>query len=163
MSDSGIWVGLLLSIPLSILANVATPRVQRWLDARNRTRALQRTAGMASELAQVTRYVKDRGEFREYLLWTIIRTTFVGALCGIISGLIFVIPRILPFDRMSEGLSFAQNAAYSGGQAVGIVGALLIINICRAALKTYYNVTNYSEYEAHVVRHLNDTGASSAS
>jgi hypothetical protein len=154
MKDTGLWIGLLLSIPLSILANVFTPGIQRWLDARSRGRALARTKNLEIEYEQVKRYREKREEFHEYLLWTVIRTTFVGALAGIVAGLTVVIPTIFTPEWFFPARLFvagiARSILYATGQVVSVAGALLIINICRTALGTYYKVSHYDEYEASV-------------
>ena len=153
--ETGFWLGLLFSIPISILANLFTPTVQAWLDARNRKRSLERTKNLQQEYYQVKQFREDRSEFREYLIWIVIRTTFVGSLVGILASFVFAVPSFFDIlDLDYEQTRVVRNLLYAAGQFVSLVGGLLIVNLCSSALKVYYRVKNFEAYEESINQHV---------
>jgi hypothetical protein len=153
--DAGLWIGLLLSIPISILVNLFTPKIQAWLDSRNRKRSLIRTKYLQQEYEQVRYYRENRGEFREYLIWIVIRTTFVGSLVGIFAAFVFVIPNFFEILNLEyEQTRIIRHVLYIAGQLISLIGALLIVNICSNALKVYFRVRDFDIYEESVKKNL---------
>jgi hypothetical protein len=142
MGDVNLWLSLLLAIPLSILANIVTPFVQRWLDKFNEKRVLERTKGLQKEYEQVKHFAEDRSEFKEYLLWVVIRTTLVGSLVGIFSQALNAVGNIL----------YVGGILYAISQVIGIIGSIMVINLCSDALKIYSKVQRFDEYQKFVVK-----------
>jgi hypothetical protein len=87
--------GLIASIPLSIIANVYTPRVQDWLARRSTTRLTRRVKELRGELKAISDYRNDRLSLNELLLGVILRTTYVGSIGGILAGALFIMGRTL--------------------------------------------------------------------
>ncbi len=156
--NNAFWIGLLFSIPLSIFANLVTPRVQRWWDSKSEQRASARTKDLRAEYQQVKLFRSSRDEFHEFLLWVIIRTTFVGAVLGIVAGIAFLIPEV--FDSVwigydtTMGLRVFRSTFYVISQTISIIGTLLIVNICKNALSIYSKVRAFDEYEASVREYI---------
>jgi hypothetical protein len=152
---TGFWIGLLLSIPISILANLFTPRIQVWLDSRNKKRALARTKNLQREYDQTRKYRENRGEFREYMLWVVIRATFVGALTGILTSLAYMIANFYQFSVIDSMGSFRfSSLLFVAAQFLSLIGTLLVVNICSSALKVYYRVKNFEIYEESAKKNL---------
>lgn len=158
MKDYGLWIGLLLSLPLSILANILTPKFQSWFDSRNRKKSLQKNRNLQAEYEKVVKFKNDRQSFHEYLFWVVIRTTLIGSLLGVFAGIIFAIPNI--FDILEipySEIDFIRNTLYALGQSMSVIGALMIVNTCSTALRNYYKVKNFDEYEKFVKENISST------
>lgn len=149
MNELGFWVGLAVSIPLSILANILTPRFQRALDARSQQRAVRRTNELRRELDRVRGLAADTAAFHSYLLWIVLRTTLVGSLVAIIAGLAFMLPTLA---RATGGMmqSTMFDIGYAVGQGITLFGSLTIVNMCREGLRTYYRVKDLDSFSAQI-------------
>jgi hypothetical protein len=155
MDEISFWLGLLLAIPLAIAANLLTPQIQSWLDERNKNKALARTKDLQTEYELIKSYKTSREDFREYLLWIVIRTTYIGSLIGIFAGLAFGIPNLFDIvGNYDRGWEIVRSIFFIGGQALSILGALLVVNICNNALQVYLKVKNFEAYEISVQRNL---------
>lgn len=145
MNSGTDWTGLLLSIPIGIVTGLITPPIQRWLQARGKDKALKDLARAREELAEVTYYVENPHIFTQYLVQVAIRTTFIGAVLGILGGVAFM------FGSTPLSLSFTwgvdlQLVFIAAGQAATTMGSVMIVGICRPALRLWTRVRNYDEY-----------------
>lgn len=141
------WIGLLLSIPIAIATNLATPRIQKWLEVSSKKRAVEKTKDLQEEYQRILVYVNNPDEFTSYLLFVVIRTTLIGSVVGIISGLAYVA------GQLSSSLFYVYEISgfiYAAAQIISIIGALMIVNICRTAASTWYKVKNFDRYQQTV-------------
>ena len=113
------WIGLACAIPLSIVGNVLTPAIQKWLAARFSAYAEKRKAVQRKEQERVAEFVGNPQKFNTYLLVTLIVATMLGAAIGVFSGLLFMLGSFS--DR-----SFVSILA----QAMTVFGGLLVTKIC---------------------------------
>lgn len=141
------WLGLLLSVPLSIAANVVSPAVQRWVERFSQTRAQARQDKIEEEERRAKEFVADRGRFREYLLFTMIKLYLTGALISLFAGLFFVAPTLFQAiqPQLSRDIPYHLAALIRGvllatGQAASVIGSIVILNLCKAAVSMYYKV-----------------------
>ena len=143
----GFWVGLLLSIPMAIAANLVTPKIQRWLETSSKRRAIEKTNDLQAEYQRISDYVNNPHEFTSYLLFVIIRTTLIGSVVGIIVSLAYAAA------QLSSTFYYRSNLGgliYASAQIISIIGALMIVNTCRVAASTWYKVKNFDRYQQTV-------------
>jgi hypothetical protein len=151
---SEFWLGTFLSIPIGLATSLATPWFQNKLDSRSKQRSLIASKNLAAEYEQVSYYRSHPEDFTQYLIHVAIKTTFIGAMLGIISGISFAFAQVVETARTGLGgfggpdiLRLAQDALYVLGQFSGLVGSILIVNICRPALSMWTKVRNFAAYE----------------
>jgi hypothetical protein len=131
--------------------------VQAWLDRHSKARALRRTHNVQEEFKRVTQYHEHPEEFTQYLVYTTIKTAFIGAVVGILAGVLFVFGQFVGAVRWSDmggSLGRIRELLFLAGQLLGTMGTLLVITICRKALTTWQRVKNYDEYKSAVSQHL---------
>ncbi|EIU6827838.1 hypothetical protein L5176_004434 [Vibrio parahaemolyticus] len=144
--DINLWISILFAIPLAIVANIFTPKVQSWLESRGKKRSKARVTQLKTELEQLKYYKANPELFTQYLLGVVIKTTFVGSIIGIIAALAYMITRVakdffyvydyLYIDVLEVVLQFSS-------QIVSMFGAVIIINICGNALRVMHSMKNY--------------------
>lgn len=148
------WIGLALAIPFSVAANLLTPTCQRLFQKFSKTSVLRRTRRLQDEFDLACRYKDNPTSFHEYLLVTVIKTTAIVSLVGLISGLFsllgFVAQEIAPRHQIF---------AFSVSQFVQIVGALIVVQICTRSLRVLYRVRNFVEFESFVRNELGGLGS----
>ena len=143
--DFGFWIGLAVSIPLAIIANLMSPKIQIWIDNRSKIGTLKKTKRLKEDYLKAKYYIEHRDEFREYLLFIIIRTTYIAFIVGIISGFGALSPELIrPYSIGS--------AVYSIAQMFSIFGALAIVRICSLAIRNYNKIKNFKDYEQFVIK-----------
>lgn len=123
-SNMQFWLGLAFAIPLSVLANLVSPKIQDFLSKRfvaaARSRELQRT----KEAERVIEYVNDSAKLNTYLLVTLIVATMFGAMIGVFTALLFILGT---FSRNDLSTVLAQ--------AMTVFSGLLITKICLDAVR----------------------------
>ena len=161
-----LWISIALAIPLSILANLLTPRIQAWLDSRSKQRSLQRThqrlAEIEEELTIAKSYRDDRAFFHEYLFSVIIKTTFLSAGCGIAAIALSVIPTSF-LHQMAEPVRLILDNAV---KLLAFLFLMLIVSISAVAIRRINQVRYYDSFkpkaEAEVARLKAKAGGDSA-
>jgi hypothetical protein len=158
------WVSILLSIPIGIGTALVVPLIQRKWENRTRQRALTASLQTQAELQRIRAYKDNADQFTQYLIYTAIKTTFVGAFVAILSGLLIAIAQLstlkgiielFPLSSSGYDIIFAaKNLMFLAGQFTALVGSILIVNICRPVLITWTKVQNFGEYEQSVNRHI---------
>ncbi len=88
-------LGLLFAIPLGVTANLYTPKFQRWIAVKSNKRAEKQRKNIEKAYLQIKEFHTDRTKLREYLLGVIIKTTLIGAIIGILAGILYAVPQIL--------------------------------------------------------------------
>jgi hypothetical protein len=124
---------VLIAIPISIVANLLTDPVQRKLDKRLKQQSARREANQAKFRIVVEELAADKAAFSNYLMVQVLRTTFFTALLGLFSGLAFAAGQLIVVTEVDEQ---AGNAFFVLGQALALMGSLLVLTVVRAALQT---------------------------
>jgi hypothetical protein len=124
--------GVLIAIPVSIIANLLTNPVQRKLEARIKSQSVRREQEKVQFRAQVVALAADRGQFSTYLTTQILRTTFYTALFGLASGLLFSIGQA---SSTAGSWEFAD-LFFLSGQLAALMGSLIVLTVVRSALQT---------------------------
>ncbi|MDB5551943.1 MAG: hypothetical protein JWL86_1927 [Rhizobium sp.] len=153
------WLGLFLSIPLGIITSLWTPWIQRKIEQRGKRKNVEQAKYLKSEFENVQYYVENKIEFSHYLMYAAIRTTLIGSLIGIFSGILFAVAQLFMFTGRSmhfpsDLLELIQNALFFFGQLLALVGSIMIVNTCRPALSLWSKVRNFDEYKSRVLPKL---------
>jgi hypothetical protein len=69
----GFWLGLLLALPIGIVTNLFTPRVQTWWARRSQRMASDRDQERREQAALVARYRRDQAAYWSYLYLSLTR------------------------------------------------------------------------------------------
>ena len=123
-SDGQFWLGLAFAIPLSIVANLFTPKIQDWFSRRSAASAARREVARSKEQARIAEYVRDPAKLNSFLLTTLVVATMLGAGIGAFTALLYMMGTI------AEGRFGAMLA-----QGLSIFGGLLITGVCLEAAK----------------------------
>jgi hypothetical protein len=144
--------GVLIAIPISIFANLLTTPIQNWLDKRikksSQNREVRRQATFAAQAADLA---TDRTEYMNYLFEAVLRTTYIGALFAVLTGVIFAVANSFytPFLDSIQGLGSLVTVV---GQLVALIGSFLVISIARDALQMIVAVRRHRQsQQAQVV------------
>ena len=123
--NSAFWIGLAFAIPLSIIGNLLTPKIQNLLATRSESAAKKRAVITLLEQERINRFIKKPQYLYIYLLGAIVSATFLGSVVGVFSGLFFL------------ASSFSDRPImYASGQFFAIFGGLLVAKICFDAINT---------------------------
>ena len=134
------WLGLVAAVPLSIVANLITPYIQRWLESKSEQAASKKTLRTRAEYEQISVYRNNPTEFTQYLIFVAVQIAALSAAIGVIFGLLDFIG--FTFSMLGQrGTEFFQREwIYAILSAVfplfSIFGSLLIFQIARTALST---------------------------
>ena len=123
--NSDFWIGLAFAIPLSIIGNLLTPKIQNWLATRSESAAKERAVITQREQERITRFIDKPQHLYVYLFGTIVSAIFLGSVVGVFSGLFFLSSSFLDRPTM-----------YASGQFLAILGGLLVAKICFDAINT---------------------------
>jgi hypothetical protein len=131
-------LGLALAIPLSIIANLLTPRIQQWWASTSRSRKLKRIDAIKEELATIaSRSVKDE------ILWR-------ASVILIFLALVFVSMAMMVFSEpiMSHGIFYSAdytlrqiNITIVGGRVMALIG---VAGVCWIAMSLLNLRDSYS-------------------
>ena len=150
---SEFWIGVLLSIPIGIATSLITPWIQRKIDEQDKRRSLAATGRVVQEYERIRAFRADPHEFTQYLVQVVIRTTFTGAFVAVFAGLMVALGQATIPLRSAfnvDYVDFVRTAIFILAQFVSLLGSLLIINICRPALRAWTKLKNFDEYSASV-------------
>lgn len=131
MSDqlAGVLLGAAFSIPAGIFINIVSPRIMRRIDQRGDRASSERAKSDAKFEAEALRLSKDRNSLYTYLLETLLRVAYFGAIFGILSAGSAVIGQIVPY------VGYLTQAIYALSQFLAVVGAIIVLNIARPAVQ----------------------------
>ena len=146
------WVSVLLAIPLSILANLLTPRFQKMIDRaseKNRTRTISEQVAKASqqlaeilrEVELVTKYHTDRPLFHQYMLVMLLRVTLYGAVGGIYGSCLGMLGEMVSWN----GILGANSRI--GVQLVALFTSMMIVIACTRAIRLHQEVRDYDKFK----------------
>lgn len=129
LTDYKFLLGLFLSLPLAITANILTPKFEKFLSQRNQKIPRRRLEKIKKEFSQIKDYTENRTLLTEYLLVVLIKSIALGFLI-IFWAQFFEFLRVSPFSTLFI-----------------LLGSIAIANWNLDALKVYSNVKNFDEYE----------------
>jgi hypothetical protein len=159
-----LWGGALLSIPIGIATGLAVNPIQKWIENRGEARAAIKLKETRMQYERVLFYLLHPHLFTQYLLQTVIRTTFVGAAVGIFLGIIHAIPNafVLTGPSVVRGNEYPPQivAVVSLGilaQLATVVSSVLIARYCIPALQLWNQLRNFEEYVKSVPSEHRDT------
>ena len=147
-----LWISIALAIPLAIIANLFTPRLQKWLDARlehskkakvekkSEARKAQLN-GLKLELDEVSRYKADKSELNQLFLISLIKVAMYGAI-GAIYGAIFPF-----FGELASWDGVGGIVGRTGAQVTALAVSMLIFMTCAKTMRTHKKVRDFEEYE----------------
>ncbi|TVL30117.1 hypothetical protein [Shewanella algae] len=147
-----LWISIALAIPLAIVANLFTPKLQRWLDARlerskkakiekkqfSRKLQLER---LRKEFSEVSKYKNDKSELNQFFLVSLIKVAMYGAI-GTIYGAIF------PFmGELTRWDGVGGVIGRTGAQFTALAVSMLIFMTCIQTMRMHKKVRDFEEYE----------------
>jgi len=150
-----LWISVALAIPLSILANIVTPKFQRWLEARlardrefmqahrEKNRA-KRLAALRKEYEEVTSLNETPSRLTHHYMDALIWIAFYGAF-GAIYGAIFNM-----FGEFTGWQNFSGTIARLGSQIIALATAMLIFQKAAAAIRVARRCRNFDSYRQTV-------------
>ena len=133
MADIGLWIGIALSIPLSILANILTPRLLSYLE-RRKVLKTTKTRQQEQLIFDRTRAFKS-GKRDRYAFYFVCAASAI--FCMIAASALFVLMCILPMT-LDNILVCAAIAVVTLGLALSLILGIHI---------TSYNIENFEDYE----------------
>ncbi len=137
MSD--LYLGLLLSIPVGLIINLVSPAILRYVSNRNQKASTKRAAEDQAFQDRVTAFNKNRPALYTYLLGTLIRIAWIGALFGILTAGLGLVGQGL--QTIASDISFGSTVfrisgtAFFCSQLSYLVGTLIVLNIAREAFQ----------------------------
>lgn len=133
-------IGLAVSVPLSIVANILTPRVLRWWDRRKRTMSDRRMRQLQEDLARARRARAHPEIVFGRAMFIVLATTMLGAVSTICTS--------IGFGVMEWG-GF-RSTVVSALYVVQIAVALLTVRLCVGGINDIHNERRLEELEAEV-------------
>jgi hypothetical protein len=144
-------LGLVFAIPLSVVANLATPRVQARLAGRSSSRATKQRKALTQELKRLQRFVDEPDRFHRYMLATFLRITLIGLLATALSNGLFGATNVIKGVNAYLFSIGAYNYYLSDvlnilGFTVSILAACIVVPLCLSALKTNSRINDFPQY-----------------
>jgi len=139
-------VGLVLAIPLAVVANLITPRVQGWIDKRSRRAMQKKSFRLQEEYLRIAQLRSTREGLSEHLLTVLLRVALVGALFGVVTSAVYALGYLFQM----------QYAFVAAAQVFAILGSLIVLGICTTAFKEHAKVKNFVEYRDFVEKELGE-------
>ncbi|NEQ73400.1 MAG: hypothetical protein F6K23_10145 [Okeania sp. SIO2C9] len=140
LTDYKFFLGLFLSVPFAVFANLLTPKIEKFLSSRNYQLKQKRITKIKQEHQQVKQYYENRIILVEYLLINILKTIAIG----------FLMILFVTWLDSTFSASIANILANSLSKILVILGSLVIVNWTTNALDIYAKVKNYNDYQKEV-------------
>ncbi len=144
--DASFWIGISAAIPLSIAANLLTPRIQQWLARRSATRAAAQARELREELESVERLVSEPGRLQTFLLESVLLITLLTSAVGVMSGAFFVL----------SGFFGASKWFASVGQLIAVFGGVMVTRECVQVLRRSQRARDPAGYRSKVEAQLKE-------
>lgn len=144
--NTSFWLGIAAAIPLSILSNLLTPRIQQTLARRSEARATRRSAQIKAELDEIERLTSEPGRLQTYLLESVLLITLLTSGVGVVAGIFFALSNML----------FASQLFASIGQLVAVAGGVAVMKECIDVLRISRRARNAEKYRAEVQTELDE-------
>ncbi|MDO8273593.1 MAG: hypothetical protein Q7U82_16990 [Gammaproteobacteria bacterium] len=148
-----LWISIALAIPLAIVANLATPKLQRWLDARleksmrakleeKQKARTEQLKMLRVEMDEVTKYRSDGNALTQMYLISLIKVAMYGAI-GTIYGAIFPL-----FGQLSNWDGVGGLIGMAGAQVTALAVSMLIFATCARVMRIHKKVRDFESYSA---------------
>ncbi|MFF5081887.1 hypothetical protein ACFY36_32960 [Actinoplanes sp. NPDC000266] len=124
-----LW-GLLLSIPIGIAVNLVSPAFGSYLEKRSEKVAKRREIERKEFANEAISLATDQTTYYTFLLGAVLRTTYIGALIGILTGVLAAVGQGIS----AVGIYRFSQFFFLGSQLAALAGAILVLNIARNAL-----------------------------
>jgi hypothetical protein len=121
------WAGAFVGAVFGVLADFFARPLQRFLDRRIQDRTTVRSRLLVSRLKA------DRQAVRDFLLLQVLETTYIGALVGILAGVLFAAST--SSYAIVDGPNWVGTALSVTGQALTLVAGVLIVRIAGDAIR----------------------------
>lgn len=155
LSDKRLWVlALILSFPMGVLSSLTASWLENYWAERNKEAATAQIYTLEEKLIEVEKLAKNQFAFRDYLLFVVIKTTAIGALVGVLSGLFFAAPTVLN-TVWKKASSRLMDVFHTAGFLVSLIGGLMVYFIASDGIETYLQVTSIEEYKTSVAEQIN--------
>ena len=152
------WVSVLLAIPLAIVANLLTPRLQKWLEARSVRNALERKdlllrlkraimGRLEAELRLAQIFAQDIHALQLRLTVAVLKAILVGAVTASVTGVMLAYGA-LPDLVGSSYFAWLSRATALAGQLAALFGSLLVVQISRDAYRDYIRARDFENFRA---------------
>lgn len=130
MSDmwQGVLWGALLAIPIGVVANIISSRVQTGIDRQTVEASAKRAERNKEFKDKAAHLAKDRNALYIELLEVLVRIAYITALFGLFSGGAFFLGQAMPY------MGILTTSLIAIGQLVALVGTLIVLNIARPAI-----------------------------
>ena len=135
------WLGLSAAVPLSILGNLLTPRVQQWIARRSTVKAERQIALLQDQLAELERLMSEPGRLHTFLLESILSITLFTSMFGVLSGLFFALSSLLP----GAGRMFLPM-----GQLLAVLGGTIVAKECFSTLRKSVEARSIEKFKLKV-------------
>lgn len=156
-----LWVSIAVAIPLAIIANIGTPKVQKWLDSRTETSKIRKTESeqkdresqlisVKKEMEDITKLHDDKTALIQEHLHSLIKISLYGAFGSIYGGIFSFVGEVGHWDGVF-GLS-----GRLGTQIVALMVGMLIYITCAKAMRIHRKVKEFETYKAESERIINE-------
>jgi hypothetical protein len=149
--DRWFWVGLALAIPISIVANLLTHRVQQLLLRLVTWRSARRIRSTEREFNRIFAFHENPALFRVHMSSVVLSAIVLTAILFVFAGVFVIVVyasrfRVnpAPFD-VQRVLHFVMSAIVAGYFTCAII-ALVIITVSINAAITYSRVVNFEQF-----------------
>lgn len=144
--DTSFWIGLAAAVPLSVLANLFTPKIQQALARKSKARAFRRSAQIKAELEEIERLTSEPGRLQTFLLESVLLITLLTSAVGVISGLFFAFANMYGASPYLTAL----------GQFVAVGGGVGIMRECLDVLRKSRRARDTEKYKVKVQKELSE-------
>jgi len=140
-------IGILLAVPIGIVVNLATPRIQEWLTNRPKVSAAKRMSSLQSELAEVSRLHDNTEEF----LLTTISTAFLALLFLSIGNAAWALPASIinapwGLPAVESVLGFVNFVS----SIIAFLFFLFTILVCLNFIQLISKIRNFEKYKEDI-------------
>jgi hypothetical protein len=143
MNEINWLITLLAAIPLSVVANLFTPRIQNWLAHKSRGAAGKRLIVVEREFEQARQFASDKVQLNTYLLVSVLGVIILFSLPNVVNG---IVTPIWTFSSLLDTSVSRALTIFSG-----MFSALLnLMAITRAidAITVFQRVRDFQSYTA---------------
>jgi hypothetical protein len=139
------WLGLAVAIPLSIAANLLTPRVQQWVGRRSSVKAERQSKLLLSQMEELERLTSEPGRLQTFLLESVLIITLLTSMCGVLSGVLFACVGFFPSTA---------RLLLPMGQLLVVGGAIVVGRECIDTLRKSSRARNIEKFRVQVAKQL---------
>lgn len=127
-----------LAIVTGILVNVLSPWLNKKIEKRSDAGTARRAERDATFEAEAEKLARDRPALYTYLLGTLIRVAYIGAIFGILSGGVAAVGQVIGYFNFSQYI-------FALSQIIALVGTIIVLNIARPAVQMVQEIRAVSQ------------------